>query len=262
MASTSIEAMSEEELAQLKSNASELVAQLEQGNLEQAQTLIESLQRETITTELQNKLRSLLSGVHKTVAELNINPQEATANFTEADSALVSARERLSYVMQLTQQAADQTMDVIDQGLPVANTLLESSEALKADWDKLRRREMKVDEFNALSKRLDAFLQDTYQQALEIQDNYNKILMNQEFQDLTGQVIQKVMALMQSVEARLVDLVGDAASVEQATGVKPEHQAVSNASAAPEGPQIKADQRDDVASGQEDVDDLLSSLGI
>jgi chemotaxis protein CheZ len=96
-----------------------------------------------------------------------------------------------------------------------------------------------------------------------LSEKFNSILMAQGFQDLTGQVIKKVIALVQEVEERLVDLVRVASQVEELTGlVKAVEQQPSEVNKIEaEGPQIKPEMRTDVVKGQDDVDDLLSSLG-
>ena len=86
--------------------------------------------------------------------------------------------------------------------------------------------------------------------------------MAQEYQDITGQIIQRVIGLVTEVEDRLVSLVKLASQVEQITGVvhvAEEKTAQSGTEA--EGPAINAADRADVVSGQDEVDDLLSSLG-
>lgn len=121
---------------------------------------------------------------------------------------------------------------------------------------------MEPSEFRELYKRIDTFLEQTTQSADVLSDKFNSILMAQGFQDLTGQVIKKVMALVQDVEERLVDLVRVASQVEELTGlVRAVDQPPEKNKIEAEGPQIKPEGRADVVKGQDDVDDLLSSLG-
>ena len=82
---------------------------------------------------------------------------------------------------------------------------------------------------------------------------------------MTGQVLKRVIGLITDVEERLVSLVRIAGQVEEVVGIEEEAAANSQEAEGPdikgEGPQINADKRADVVSGQDDVDDLLSSLG-
>jgi chemotaxis protein CheZ len=178
---------------------------------------------------------------------------------------MANAQERLDYVINLTQKSADKTMDMVEQGIPVAEKIGADANALHADWQRLIRREMKPDEFRDLYHRIDRFFNETNENSGQLLDKFNSILMAQDFQDLSGQVIKKVITLVQEVEARLVELMRVAGQVENLTGIfkAPDERpaAVASADIAPEGPQINADKREDVVSGQDDVDDLLSSLG-
>ena len=90
--------------------------------------------------------------------------------------------------------------------------------------------------------------------------------MAQDFQDLTGQVINRVTKLVAEVETRLVDLVAMAGEVDRITGItyvaekSPNNEQESDDNIKAEGPQIDTSV-EGVVSGQDDVDDLLSSLG-
>ena len=87
-------------------------------------------------------------------------------------------------------------------------------------------------------------------------------MIAQDYQDLTGQVIKRVTSLVHDVEESLVSLVRMAGQVDRLAGI--EHGEGVQPKKAPEkgeGPQMHADIREDVVSGQDEVDDLLSSLG-
>lgn len=112
---------------------------------------------------------------------------------------------------------------------------------------------------------IDHFLQDSTQQSRQLQGQLTEIVLAQDFQDLTGQVIHKVAALVRDVETRLVQLVMMAGQVDKITGMTHElddnhKELTAGANIVAEGPQINKSSEDVVAS-QDDVDDLLSSLG-
>jgi len=101
-----------------------------------------------------------------------------------------------------------------------------------------------------------------------LNNSLQDIILEQGYQDLTGQVLKRVIGLVCDVEKELVNLMRMACQVEEVTGLardesledraqqqKPENNIVG------EGPQINAEKRADVVSNQDDVDDLLSSLG-
>jgi len=87
-----------------------------------------------------------------------------------------------------------------------------------------------------------------------------EVLMAQGYQDLTGQVIRRVIELVKEVEDSLVHMLTVFGGAEATKTVKSSQPKVEKAIVA-EGPIIDAESRDDVVSGQDDVDDLLSSLG-
>ena len=125
------------------------------------------------------------------------------------------------------------------------------------------RREMKPEEFRNLYKKIDAYLVDTEREANDLHSNLSEMLLAQDYQDLTGQVIKRVITLVQEVEASLVDLVRMASTVEELAGLAA-NEAESQETVLdeqPEGPVINSEQREDVVANQDEVDDLLSSLG-
>ncbi len=249
-------------LDELKERAQALVDQLECGNFPAAAEVIRTI-NEARDRSIYREVGKLTRGLHEAIRNFEIDTGASGLDHDRM-SKMANAKERLDYVISLTQKSADKTMDMVEQGIPVAEQLGECANALRADWQRLIRREMKPDEFRDLYHRVDKFLNETAQNSGELAAKFNAILLAQDFQDLSGQVIKKVITLVQEVEARLVELMRVAGQVEHLTGMfrssdadraKPQTDIVA------EGPQIKAHERADVVSGQDDVDDLLSSLG-
>ena len=174
---------------------------------------------------------------------------------------MTDASDRLAYVVQMTGQAANRTMDLVEESMPVANAMRDEATALRDEWQRLRRREMQPAEFRELYGRIDNFFVSLTQDADTIYSSLSEILLAQDFQDLTGQVIQRVTTLVKDVEEQMLSLVVMASHVDKLTGTV--HQIEGRAVSAEQGvgPPMKAEEREDVVSGQNDVDDLLSSLG-
>lgn len=249
-------------LDELKDRARALVDQLERGDFPAAAEMIQYI-NEARDRSIYREVGKLTRGLHEAILNFEIETG-ATGLDHDRMSKMANAQERLDYVINLTQKSADRTMDMVEQGIPVAEKVGEQAKALRADWQRLIRREMKPDEFRALYHRIDGFFNETVQNSTELSANFNSILLAQDFQDLSGQVIKKVITLVQEVEARLVDLMRVAGQVENLTGIfrTPDgERSHTGADIVAEGPQINAHERDDVVSGQDDVDDLLSSLG-
>lgn len=147
------------------------------------------------------------------------------------------------------------------------NDLASEAKALSTDWQRFMRREVAAEEFRDLVKRVDSFLTHSAEGNRKVAGHLNDILLAQDYQDLTGQVIKRVTNLVTEVESNLLKLVLMASQVDRFAGIQHDHdqlRAEKDREKHPtrgEGPQIHADKREDVVSGQDDVDDLLSSLG-
>ena len=168
------------------------------------------------------------------------------------------ATERLQYVIETTETAAHQTLTAIEDALPVSERLKSKAEHLNQEWGRFLQREMKIDDFKALSGELSEFLQNTAQDSNELHSKMNEIMMAQGFQDITGQIIKKVIKLVQEVESRLIHLVKLAGNAHTS---KNDEMIRKQKMAQEDGPVVPGVTQSQVVSGQDDVDDLLSSLG-
>ncbi len=247
----------------LKKHAVELVDSLEKGRFGDAVQLIHEL-NQTRDRGLYQEVGKLTRELHSAIVSFQIDPNIPQA---EEVSQITDATERLSYVVRLTENAANRTMDLVEQSTPVLNTLSAEASALSLDWQRFMRREVAADEFRELARRVDSFLTRSEQGNREVASHLNDIVLAQDYQDLTGQVIKRVTALVTEVESNLLKLVLMASQVDRFAGIQHDHEQLraekdqEKHPAKGEGPQIHADKREDVVSGQDDVDDLLSSLG-
>lgn len=244
---------------ELKQRARELVDNLEAGDFNAASAAIESL-NEARDNTFYREVGKLTRGLHDAIRNFEIDSVDHAG--AENGSKMANAQDRLDYVIKLTQSSADKTMDMVEESVPLASEIGERAALLRDQWHKLARRELGVEQFRELYRQIDQYLALTCDTSGQLSDKLQQILMAQDFQDLTGQVIKKVISLVQDVEIRLVELMRVAGQVEELTGIVRSVEAPESKSGAEaEGPQIHADQRTDVVSNQDDVDDLLSSLG-
>jgi len=247
----------------LKKHAVELVDSLEKGRFGDAVQLIHEL-NQTRDRGLYQEVGKLTRELHSAIVSFQIDPHMPQA---EEVSQITDATERLSYVVRLTENAANRTMDLVEQGTPVLNELSSEAKALSVDWQRFMRREVAAEEFRELAKRVDSFLTRSEQGTRVVSGHLGDILLAQDYQDLTGQVIKRVTQLVTEVESNLLKLVLMASQVDRFAGIEHDQQQLRDEKdheihpARGEGPQIHADTREDVVSGQDDVDDLLSSLG-
>lgn len=246
----------------LKKHAQELVESLERGRFGEAVQLIHQL-NQTRDRGLYQEVGKLTRELHSAIVNFQIDPAMPQA---EEVSQITDAAERLSYVVRLTEGAANRTMDLAEACTPVLNDLATEAQSLSADWQRFMRREVAAPEFRELVKRVDSFLTHSAEGNQKVAGHINDIVLAQDYQDLTGQVIKRVTTLVTEVESNLLKLLM-ASQVDRFAGIEHDHQqlrAEKDQEKHPtrgEGPQIHADKREDVVSSQDDVDDLLSSLG-
>lgn len=230
-----------------------------------ARSLIEAIEQDDearIKTELMTLTDYRENTLFQQIGKLTRELHEALNNF-KVDARLVDlthhdipdTRERLNYVIQTTEDAAHKTLGYIDKTLPLANELKQTAAKLQESWKRFRNREMSATEFRDLSREIEAYLPVVNTHAGEIHTNLSEMTLAQGFQDLTGQVLRQVIDLVEEVEKNLVKLVKVAGQTQPNSESKP----VDPLKA--EGPQINAKNKPNVVNNQDDVDDLLSSLG-
>lgn len=242
----------------LKQKTNQLKDLVDQGDIAGAMAVIAELNDSRDRT-LYQEVGRLTRKLHESIRNFHIDTVDA--NNSAEISSIDDASDRLAYVIDMTNKAANRTLDLVEQTMPYTSKINQEAISLKADWDRLQRKEMKAEEFRALSVRMNSFLQNLSQDSDQVHQNLSDILLAQDFQDLTGQVINRVTALVKDVEENLVALVTMAGQVDRITGTVHEPIEQTGIDIGGEGPQMNADKRADVVAGQDDVDDLLSSLG-
>ncbi|MGZ4959773.1 MAG: protein phosphatase CheZ [Methylomonas sp.] len=235
----------------LLSSARELVTALEKGDEARADEILDQIAglRET---QLFKEVGRLTRQLHDTMVSFSVDSKIAVL----AEHDIPDAKERLHYVITMTEQAADQTLTVVENLLPVSQELNDQADRLAGKWGRFLDREMPLDEFKAMSKEITRHFQQSRGALEQIQSGLNEILMAQGFQDITGQIIRRVIDLVQELETSMVNLIS-ISSRKMTMG------AVSAGQPELPGPVVPGvdDKAGDVATSQVDVDDLLSSLG-
>lgn len=171
----------------------------------------------------------------------------------KAAEAIPDARDRLNYIATMTEQAALRVLNATDVAQPIQDKLAEDAKGLSTLWQKLYDRQLNLDEFKSLVTSTRTYLDNVPSQTGATNAQLMEIMMAQDFQDLTGQVIKKITDMVQSMEQELVQLLLDHIPTEKRA--ESGHHALLN------GPVIKPEGRSDVVTGQNQVDDLLESLG-
>jgi len=190
--------------------------------------------------EVFRQLGLLTRLLHDTLEQLGVMPHLQLA----ADN-LPDAKSRLNYVVKKTGEAAEKVLNSVDQAK------LEHG----AITDKTRRIAQAIvdDPVKAVaSGAVMNFVSDVEGATARIDRHLTDIMLAQDFHDLTGQVVAKVVTLATDLEASLVTLLLQVAPQDQVHRVDP---------STLHGPVVDPGSRSDVVSGQGEVDDLLASLG-
>jgi len=227
-----------------------LLAALERGDDESADRILDEIGRVRETLMFQ-EVGKLTRQLHDTLANFALD--EKIADLTEKE--IPDAKERLNYVITMTEQAANTTLNAVESILPFAESLREQSNELSVQWQRFRQREMPYEEFKSLAQDLAEYFDVSTAHLQTIQHSLTEVLMAQGFQDLTGQIIRRVIKLVQDLEHSLVELI-------RISGrrFKPSGESVPDVKPHALGPAVPGVDQDTVQN-QDDVDSLLSSLG-
>lgn len=200
--------------------------------------------------EVFQQLGTLTRQLHDTLNMLGVLPK-----LKDSVDNLPDARSRLSYIATKTEQAAEKVLNLVDEA--------------KADQDHIATETRKLaklivaDPVKAVaSGAVMNFVEDVEKVTGRVDQHLTDIMMAQDFHDLTGQVVAKVVTLANDLENQLVKLLVQAAPPEQAQKVEAaltaHHQhETQNLN----GPVVNPEGRTDVVANQGEVDDLLASLG-
>jgi chemotaxis protein CheZ len=199
------------------------------------------------TDHVISQLGQMTRTLHDTLRELGLNKE-----IERAASSIPDARDRLNYVATLTQQAAERVLNATEAAQPLVQNMEVEAHRLAGQWQMLFDRKLNVDKFKMLVTQTQAFLDIVPKQTKTTNAYLMEIMMAQDFQDLTGQVIKKIIELTQSMEQQLLSLLLENAPAD----IKAEIDAgLMN------GPVINPHLRNNVVTSQDQVDDLLESLG-
>jgi chemotaxis protein CheZ len=196
--------------------------------------------------EVLTKIGKLTRTLHESLRELGFDK-----SLHQAASAIPDTRDRLTYVATLTEKAAERALNATEVARPLQDELESGAKALSASWDRLFDRQLSIDEFKALVTDTRRYLGSVPERTEATRGQLTEIMMAQDFQDLTGQVIKKITAAAHDIEHKLLELL-----VEQMPREKR-----SEAENLLNGPVIKHGGRADVVTSQDQVDELLESLG-
>lgn len=185
------------------------------------------------------ELGHLVRRLHETLRDLGCDNA-----FQNMVGELPNTQDRLNYIATLTEQAANRCLGAVEKAMPVQESLEGEARELADLW-----RNRNSSEVPGLEDRIQGFLDGLPDRTQMVSQQLGEIMMAQDFQDLTGQVIKKVTSLAQDMEHQLVNIL----LISRPAGEKPQDDGLLN------GPVVKG--RADTVNSQQEVDDLLDSLG-
>lgn len=246
----------------VKDGAVDLLNHIEVGDFSGAIKVIQELS-EARHKSFYNEVGFLTRSLHDAIRDFQVDSMDLVVGEGGRDAAtkITDASDRLNYVIETTSAAANKTMDMVDSSVPVASELQSQARELRKDWSRLIQRDLTPQEFRDLYKRIDVFLSYADDSATTLHSNLNTILLEQGYQDLTGQVIARVNDLIRDVEEKLVHLVAVAGRVDSISGIEHQEKESEHDDTRGHGPAINKQNNPEVLSSQDEVDDLLSSLG-
>ncbi len=169
----------------------------------------------------------------------------------KAASDIPDARDRLDYVARMSEQAAQKVLNATDAAGPMQDRIQADAKSLSASWQGLLGGGASEAQWRALAEQTVQKLAEAGQSTVDTKAHLMDIMMAQDFQDLTGQVIKRVTSIAHNLEQQLVQMLIDFAPSEMKREID---------SGLLNGPQINPEGQDVVAD-QGQVDDLLDSLG-
>ncbi|MCX7163114.1 MAG: protein phosphatase CheZ [Rhodocyclales bacterium] len=194
-----------------------------------------------------NRLGHLARQLHDSLRGLGVDKMLA-----ESANQIPDARQRLTYIAQMTEQAASRVLNAADIAKPIQDELIARSDAMSKRWDKMFANQLSVEEFKMLAADTRSYFAEAPARLKVTNEQLMEIMLAQDFQDLTGQVIKKVVEVVQGMETQLLSVLIEA---------MPEQRKAEAPEGLLNGPVITAEGRSDVVTSQAQVDDLLESLG-
>jgi len=241
--------------AQRLAKAQALLKAIESDDEAQVNQLIEELAAVTHSSVF-DEVGRMTREVHD--ALMDFASDERMTNLAEAE--MPDARDRLRYVITLTDQAATRTLSIVESTMPMTDKLTERSQRLKDLLTKVAEDEQDNLRLQDVAESVGNYLDSVQHTSSQLRGQLNEVMMAQEFQDLSGQLLMRVIDLLELVEGKLVSLLRLTSPVQHKGADKTGEKAPGDDIAKGAGPQVPGSQAD-VVQNQDDVDDLLASLG-
>lgn len=196
--------------------------------------------------DVHRRLGRLTRLLHDTLGELGYDK-----TMTTLAQGLPDACDRLNYIARLTGEAAEKALDCVDRGQALQAGIGAAAKSLAGEWERVCAKQISVEDIGSIAQRTREFFEAVPQRTGELGVVLTDIMMAQDFHDLTGQVIKKIVDLMKYTENQLLELLVQ--TTPRALRAEMEHHLA--------GPVVNAEGRSDVVADQKQVDELLDKMG-
>ena len=197
------------------------------------------------------RLGGIVRLLHDSLRELGYDKA-----LNEASSQIVDAQDRLEYVASLTEQAANKVLNTLDDGMPAQDVLSKQAREMETRWADLFDGKLSIDQFKALAGDSRQFAAVVAEATEAEKARLLEIMMAQDFQDITGQLIKKVVIITKRVETELAQLLRESAPKDVKEKLAQKQAEQEKPPELMSGPSVPA-----TALDQDSVDDLLADLG-
>lgn len=202
--------------------------------------------------EIINRLGRLTRIIHEGLRELGLDK-----NIARAIEVIPDTQQRLDYIAQMTFQAAEKTLNSLEQIKPSQEWLISHAEQLTQRWDNWAQLSFELTETKSLVTDTRHYLAHSSQVNSFINQQLLAIMMAQDFQDLTGQVIKKLSLIIQQIEHQLVSVLIENMTPDIASTLS----SINRSNGLVNGPQLTTERKENYCQ-QAQVDELLTSLGL
>jgi chemotaxis protein CheZ len=187
------------------------------------------------------KIGQATARLHRLLKELG-----HTRSLEKSAATMPDARDRLTFIDKSMHEASEKTISAVEASLP----LTKSNRAVCSDLS-IRLSDTRFKEHGKLVEETITKLGEIAAAEENIHHNLMQIMEAQEFRDVAGQMVNKIVAAAVEIESILLDILK-----EYAPDAKDSLISTKGLTA---GPGLKTAEN---VNGQDEVDDLLASLGL
>ena len=212
----------------------------EESELVQVQTKLDSNKPDKV---MYDRLGVTVRHLHDSIRDIGYEQKVLDETLIE----ISGSQDRLNYISTLTEQAANKVLNAVDEAMPIQAEQLVKSKVMIDRWTLLLNSMQNSDELADLVNSSISYAKDVADNSDSEKDRLMVIMMAQDFQDITGQIIKKIVGLTQTLEIELAQILKDFA---------PKSESIEKPVDLLSGPIVP-----DLALVQDDVDSMLADLG-